>query len=254
MNLKVVIVEDEPLGRERLRGFLEKEASIQIVAECQTGNEAVDAIRRLTPDLVFLDIRMPGLDGFGVIEALGRELPVIIFVTAHDQFARQAFEVEAADYLLKPFDRERFQTALARGRQRVRQKRPEGSGPKSRGDSEKPEEELLDRITIKTNGRLLLVKTAEIDWIGSAHNYVELHVGKAAYLLRTTITRLEAKLSRKQFIQVSRSLLVNLDRIAEIRSRQHGDYLVVLKDQTKLNGSRNFREGLERLSSRGGER
>jgi two-component system LytT family response regulator len=250
MNLRILIADDESLSRKRLRQFLRAEPDTEVVAECASGTEAVEAIRQQSPDLVFLDIRMPELDGFGVLEAcLGAREPAVIFVTGHDHYAVRAFEAHAIDYLLKPFDRERLQLALRRARQRLRH------GPKAPLDL--PFAEVLaalevrppglERVTIKSEGRISLVPTSEIDWISGADNYVELHAGKATHLLRTTITRLADQLPSGRFARISRSVLVNLERIREICPKSHGDYLVVLHNGTRLSGSRNYRQDWEGL-------
>jgi two-component system, LytTR family, response regulator len=199
---------------------------------------------------VFLDVRLPELDGFGVIEGLsGAHLPVIIFITAHDRFALRAFEVHAADYLLKPFDRERFQTALQRARQRL-QGNPIARNHQSISEvlaAFETRAKPLERLTIKSQGRISFVATAEIDWICAADNYVELHVGKATHLLRTSINALADQLPKNQFVRISRSKLVNSDRIKEMRSKPHGDYLLLLHDGTHLSGSRTYRQNLAPL-------
>jgi two-component system LytT family response regulator len=250
MKLRVLIADDELLSRERLRQLLQSEPGIEIVAECASGKEALAAIRKELPDLVFLDVRMPDLDGLGVIKALsGTPSPAIIFVTGYDQFALQAFEVRAVDYLLKPFTRDRFQTALGRARKRLQ--RDSGTQNVSLLSdllaSLKARHSPLERITIKSGDRIKLVMVAEIDWICAADNYVELHVGKTSHLLRITITALADQLPQKQFLRIRRSVLVNLERIKEIRSKSHGDSLVILHDGTPLAVSRTYRHNLARL-------
>ncbi len=250
MTLRVLIADDEALSRERLKRFLLREPETEVVAECASGSEAVSAIRAAGPDVAFLDVRMPELDGFGVLKALkGIRLPAIIFVTAYDQFALRAFEIDAVDYLLKPFDHDRFKIALQRARHRLQLDLP---GTK---DSRSPEVltrlrtrgQPLERVTIKAGGRITLVKTADIDWVSAADNYAELHLGNKTHLLRMTITALAHRLPENRFARISRSLLVNLDRIKEIRSKSHGDYFVVLHSGASLSGSRNFRRGLDGL-------
>jgi len=250
MKLRVLIAEDELLSRKRLRQFLEAEALTEIVAECVTGQEALNAIRQTHPDIVFLDVKMPDLDGFGVIKGLtGVPLPVIIFVTAYDRFALRAFEVHAADYLLKPFDRERFQLALERARERLKRNRDaRNNQPLSEvlaALEKRPKR--LERLTIQSQGRISFVNTTEIDWICAADNYVELHVGDATQLLRRSISALADELANNQFVRISRSHLVNLDRIKEIRSKSHGDYLILLHNGTRLIGSRTYRHNLAPL-------
>ena len=247
MKLRVLIAEDELLCRERLRKFLESEPMADIVADCTTGHETLDAIQRLDPDIVFLDIRMPGLDAFEIIDQLkGLHSPAIIFVTASDRFALKAFELQAADYLLKPFDRMRLQIAFQRGCECARKKNAQGkqSGAEMPPDCETTE---LERIAVKSQDRIIILKTKSIEWICSSDNYVELHVQNATHVLRTTIKALQNRLSQNQFMRISRSLLVNVEHIKEIHPKTHGDFVVLLANGTQLNGSRNFRQGLEEL-------
>jgi two-component system LytT family response regulator len=250
MTLRVLIADDEPLARERLRQLLLAEPGIEIVGECATGTETVEAIRNGSPHLVLLDVQMPGMDGFEVIRALDMDrLPIIIFVTAHDQFALRAFENHAADYLLKPFDRERFQKALGRARELTQR------GGEYRAAKEilgavaalKAHRKGVDRFAIRSEGRILFVKPDEIEWIQSADNYSELHVGKTVHLLRQTLTTFEKQLATANFVRISRSLIVNVNCISEIRPKSHGDYLVILQDGTELSASRNYRVGLQRI-------
>ena len=249
MTFKVVIADDERLARERLREFLEAEPGVDIVAECETGSETVLAIQKERPDLVLLDVRMPEMDAFEVIRALGNDhLPAIIFVTGHDQFALRAFEANAADYLLKPFDRDRFRKALHRGRERAKrhaQSHSVSEVMKLFAELKKPSK-IARRFAIRLGGRIFVVKPEEIDWIQGAGNYSELHVGTVVHLLRGTLAELEQQLSPTKFIRISRSLIVNVDRIQEIRAKSHGDYGVVLRDGKTLSATRNHRESLLR--------
>jgi two-component system LytT family response regulator len=251
-EIRVVIVDDEPPARERIRGLLAEEKDITILKECESGLEAVNAIRALAPDLVFLDVQMPGLDGFGVLEALqGSRLPVIVFVTAYDVYAVRAFEVHALDYLLKPFDRERFQATLERARLTL--------GEESAADQESvavPLSDTADRPPLKRllgrrDGRLIVLKAGEVDWIESAANYVSLHVGKESYLVRETLQSLESRLDPDQFIRIHRSTIVNLDRVQEIEPYFHGDYVVRLRDGHRLTLSRTYRERVQRHLGKG---
>ena len=247
--MKVAIADDEPLARERLRELLEGEPGIDIVAECATGTQTVLAIQKERPDLVLLDVSMPEMDAFEVIRALGSDhVPAIIFVTAHDQFALRAFEANAADYLLKPFDRDRLRSALQRGRERAK------GNAQSHSVAEvlnllaglKSSSKIARHFAVRLGGRILVVKPEEIEWIQGAGNYSELHVGSAVHLLRGTLAQLEQQLSPTKFIRISRSLIVNVDRIQEIRAKSHGDYAVVLRDGKKLSATRNHRENLLR--------
>jgi two-component system LytT family response regulator len=258
MKVRVLIADDEPLARERLRLFLQNEPGTEIVAECRDGQEAVKGIRETSPDLVFLDVKMPELDGFGVLETLTElqvHWPVIIFVTAYDQFAVRAFEANAVDYLLKPFDRERFGTAFRRARERLQHRTKERGRRHNHDDNHSllqvlaslpPTTGRLERLTVRSGKRITIVKTAEIDWLQAADNYTELHVGDATHLLRMTIGALAAQLPT-QFVRISRSLVVNLTRISEIRPKSHGDCLVFLENGTQLTASRSHRQQLMKL-------
>lgn len=246
MKLKVLIADDELLSRARLRQFLQEDARAEVVAECATGQETLRAIRQTSPDLVFLDVKMPELDGLAVLQRLPQtRLPVVIFVTAHHEFAVRAFEAHAVDYLLKPFDRPRFQTALSRALERLH---AIAAGiPEMAAAGEPPASPTtLDRLVVKSGGRISLVNAAQIDWISAADNYIELHVAKASHFVRMTLTELEQKLPPKKFQRISRSHLVNLDRIKEIRPRSHGDATVVLHTGEALPVSRNLRRTLLR--------
>jgi two-component system LytT family response regulator len=245
----VLLSDDETLARERLRGLLEEEADLQIVAECGDGKSAIALIKREKPDLVFLDIQMPEIDGFGVVSALREEpMPLTIFVTAYDRYAMKAFEVHALDYLLKPVVKERLSEALDHARKQLQQ--PAEPMFQRRVldlladlDSQK---NAPQRIVIKADGEIVCLKPAEIDWAESAGNYVCLHVGANTHILRETITSLETRLGHRQFMRVHRSTLVNVDRIKTLRPSLYGDYAILLRDGTKLTLSRGFRESVLR--------
>lgn len=253
MKIRTLIVDDELLARERLRQLLEKEPEIELVGECADGQEAVAAIQKESPDLIFLDVQMPELDGFGVLQAVtGEPAPVIVFVTAHDKFALRAFEVHAVDYLLKPFDRERFQKALSRAVDRVKHR----EGPQQiQGQSAvlaelKPPARPLERLAVKTGGRVIFVKLTDIDYIESAHNYVELHVEKQCHLLRETLNAIEARLPAEKFVRISRSVIVNIERVKELQPLFYGEYTVTLHNGTRLTLSRRYRDSLQQLGLR----
>lgn len=254
MKIRTLIVDDEPLARERLRKLLAAETDVEVVGECGDGQEAVAAIERDQPDLLFLDIQMPELDGFGVLEIVRTaRMPEVIFVTAFNQHALRAFEVHALDYLLKPFDRERFQTALDRARKRLAHARSGELNQKLTAllaDLRPPEPKTADRLAIKTGGKVVILRTADIDWIEAADNYVNLHVGADSHLLRETMSTIEARLDPGHFIRISRSAIVNLERIKELQPMFHGDYTVILRSGTKLSLSRNYRDKLEKLMGR----
>jgi two-component system LytT family response regulator len=251
-EIRVLIVDDEPPARERIRGLLADERDITILQECESGLEAVSAIRERSPDLVFLDVQMPGLDGFGVLDALeGERLPVIVFVTAYDAYAVRAFEVHALDYLLKPFDRERFQATLERVRLTLGESAGDSTEPVAAPLGESPDRAPLRRLLGRRDGRLIVLKVAEIDWMESAANYVSLHVGKESYLVRETLQSLEGRLDPDQFIRIHRSTIVNLDRVQEIEPYFHGDYIVKLRDGQRLTLSRTYRERVQRQFGKG---
>lgn len=252
-ELRVLIVDDEPPARERIRGLLADSRDIAIIGECESGLEAVSAIRELAPDLVFLDVQMPGLDGFGVLDALqGERLPALVFVTAYDAYAVRAFEVHALDYLLKPFDRDRFEATLERARHTLSGSIGEAMAsvavPLAEGELDRPP---LRRLLGRREGRLIVLRVPEIDYIGSAANYVSLHVGKEHFLVRETLQSLEGRLDPDQFIRIHRSTIVNLDRVQEIEPYFHGDYIVRLRDGQRLTLSRTYRERVQRHLGKG---
>jgi len=246
MPIRVLLSDDEALARNRLRGLLETEPDLAIVAECGDGRSAIAAIEREQPDLVFLDIQMPEVDGFGVVEALEKQgrLPLTIFVTAYDRYAMRAFEVHALDYLLKPVDQERLAEALGHARKQLQH--PSEAMFQKRvlellGELE-ARKQSPDRIVVKADGEIVCLRPAEIDWAEAAGNYVCLHVGNVTHILRETISALEQRLGARQFLRVHRSTLVNVDRIKTLKPSLYGDYSILLRDGTKLTLSRGFRE------------
>lgn len=247
MKIRTLIVDDEPLGRERVRTLLARDDEIEVVGECGDGKKAITAIQKLKPDLLFLDVQMPELDGFGVLEAIsGGPIPAIVFVTAFDKYAVQAFEVHALDYLLKSFDRERFEATLKRAKLAIGRSRESALNERLTGLIEDLEarKERPTRLVIRAAGRITFLRVDEIDWIEAADNYVRVHVGKEAHLMRETLQSLEKRLDPEQFLRIHRSHLVNLERIRELRPIFHGDYLVKLMNGTELTLSRNYREKL----------
>jgi len=252
-KIRTIIVDDEKPARRRLRELLEKQPDIAIVAECSNGAEAVRQIRALRPDLLLLDVQMPGLDGFGVVDAIGAaQMPATIFVTAYDQYALKAFEVSALDYLLKPFSDERFERSLARVLSFVGANRREELShrilslldqiqPKQPQNTSAP----LDCLMIKDGGRLLFLRVEEIDWIEAAGVYVQVHTADKTWLHRISLSELEAKLDARQFLRIHRSTIVNLQKVRELHPHSHGDFLVVLLDGTELKLSRNYRQKVE---------
>jgi two-component system LytT family response regulator len=240
MTLRTVLVDDEAVARRRMRRLLASEQDVAIVEECGNGVEAVTVIRREAPDLVLLDVQMPELNGFEVIERLGDHLPCVIFVTAFDRYAMRAFDVHAIDYLLKPFPASRFQLALARARERVRMRQTD-AGLVSLIASLKQRSSYLSRVSVKVGGRIVLVDLRTVDWIEAADNYVRLHCGSREYVLRETMAALERQLDPDGFVRIHRSMIVRIDRIREFHPATHGDMDVILRDGTRLTLSRTWR-------------
>jgi two-component system, LytTR family, response regulator len=248
-SIRAIIVEDEPLGRERIRSLLNGDREIEIIKECANGREAVAAIAELQPDLIFLDVQMPEMNGFEVLESIAaEEMPAVIFVTAYDQYAVKAFEFHALDYLLKSFDPERFAAAVRRAKLQIASGRAEKLDDRIAAliqelQARKPRPE---RLIIRSGGRIVFLRVADIDWISAADNYVCLHTGQESHLLRETMSNIEARLDPDKFIRLHRSTIVNLDRVARLEPLFHGDYSVLLTDGTELVMSRTYREKLER--------
>ncbi len=250
MKISALIVDDEPLARERIRALLDEEPDIEVTGECENGNQAVTALKRHRPDLLFLDVQMPGLDGFGVLRALGNApLPQVIFVTAYDQHAVEAFEVHALDYLLKPFKPARFKQALQRARENLLLRRPAAisQGLLDLLAQSQGAREYQTRIPVRDGERVFFVKAATVAYVESAGNYVVLHAGKENHVLRETLTALESKLDPRQFIRISRSALVNVDHIKALQPLFKGEYAVLLQDGKQLTMTRGFREVQELL-------
>jgi two-component system LytT family response regulator len=249
VTYRALIVDDEPLARERIRDLLKTDAEVQVVGECGDGKAAVAAIQEHRPDLLFLDVQMPKLDGFGVLEAIGPDaMPVAIFVTAYDRYALRAFEVHALDYLLKPFDRERFQEAVQRAKgQLQRQKNGSLNERLVALLEDVKQQKPLERLVIKSAGKVYFLRVEEIDWIEAAGNYLKLHVGEDTHLLREKMGVLEARLDTEQFLRIHRSTIVNVERIQELQPWFHGDYVVVLRGGQQLTLSRSYRHKLHEL-------
>jgi two-component system LytT family response regulator len=267
-KIRALIVDDESLAREALLVLLNDDPEIEVVAECRNGKEAVTVIREQSPDVVFLDIQMPEMDGFQVVEEVGaRRMPVTIFVTAYDKHALRAFEAHALDYLLKPFDHDRFDTALQRAKTFVRQRKlgeisesllaalldlksKDGESP-SGTDNRKPEraahQEQIDRVVIKSGGRIYFLKTEEIDWVEGAGDYLTLHSGSQTHLIRETMGNFHAQLDPKKFLRIHRSTLVNIERIKDIRPLYKGEYVITLTSGIALKASRGYRHELRSL-------
>ena len=256
--IRVLIVDDEPAARSRIRRLLKDEPDVTVVGEASDGATAVSAATSLAPDVLFLDIQMPESDGFDVLERLpATRRPLVVFVTAYDQYALRAFDVHALDYLLKPFDAERFRASFARVRDRLaHDQRTDAQLVRSlvdelrsgRADLErlvKGEARHLERIMVRSSGKITFVKVADLDWLEASGNYVRLHTARGSHLIRETLSNLESRLDPRQFVRIHRSTIVNLDRVKEMQPWFSGDYLVILHSGVKLKLSRSFREAIE---------
>lgn len=278
MRVRVLIVDDETLARQRVRRLLQNETDVEVVGEAETGHDAVAMIRELQPDLVCLDVQMPGLDGFGVLRELdGGHVPMVLFITAYDEHAQRAFDVHAVDYVLKPVDADRFRTAFEKARKQranavaaerlgelldtVRRMADGGTGSEntatialasgpaglaSANGGAAANNRYASRILVKQDGRMFFVKTTEIDWIEADRNYVKLHVGKTAHTIRERISHLEETLDPRLFARIHRSTIVNLNRVREMQQWFSGDYVVILEDGTRLRLSRHYRDRVEK--------
>jgi two-component system LytT family response regulator len=262
-KIRALIVDDELLAREALQVMLGGDPEIEVIAECRNGKEAVIAIREQSPDVVFLDIQMPEMDGFQVIAEVGVEqMPVTVFVTAYDKHALRAFEAHALDYLLKPFDHDRFETALQRAKIFVRQQKlgeiseslfamlqdikPRSNESFSEADKV-AYKEPIDRVVIKFGGRIYFLKTEEIDWVEASGDYLSLHTGSQTHLIRETMGNFHAKLDAKKFLRIHRSTIVNIERIKDIQPLFKGEYVVTLTSGRRLKASRGYRYELQAL-------
>lgn len=257
MSIRAIVVDDEAVARRRVIRLLSEQEDIEVVAEASGGRAALESIQRLRPDLVFLDVQMPDIDGFEVLRQLESEkLPVIVFVTAYDQYALRAFEASAVDYLLKPYDPDRFSQAVDRAVRWIAADKGQNAEADERlrsllrevvrtqqGTTESvATQSPLDRFMVKRQGRAQFIRAEEVDWIESDGNYVRIHVGQASHLVRGTIASCADRLDPRQFVRVHRRYIVNIDRVAEVQPWFGGDYLILLRDGHKLRLSRNFRQ------------
>ena len=264
--IRAAIVDDEPLARRGIRARLERAGGYAIVAECASGREAIDAIRQHSPSVVFLDVQMPGIDGFGVIDAIGADrMPVVIFVTAYDMHALRAFEAHAFDYLLKPIDDDRFASTIDRARRRVTEHeesevarrlaalmhdiRPSLDGLEQKGvrrpeGGDLPAAQVPNRIVVKDRDRVIFIDIGDIDWIGADGDYVRIHAAGKSHLVRDTMAAMEQRLDASAFVRIHRSTIVNVSRIKELRPYSSREYAVILRDGTRLRLSRRFRDRL----------
>jgi two-component system, LytTR family, response regulator len=247
-RIRALVIDDEPLARDMIREMLGSDSEVEVVAECSNGREAVEAIKSLSPDLIFLDIQMPELGGFEVLESFEpHQTPYVIFATAYDQYAVRAFEVHAFDYLLKPFDQERFDVAWQRAKAQIKQDR---TGDRDRHilallEELKAGPRYLERLVVKTGGRVFFLDVADIHCIEAEGNYVRVHDNGKHYLLRETISGLEGQLDPKQFLRIHRSAIVKIDKIKELQPWFHGEYRIILENGKQLTLSRNYRANLQ---------
>ena len=249
MKIRTVIVDDEPPARRRILSLLTHDPSFELIGECSDGNSAIHVILASKPDLVFLDVQMPGIGGFGVLEAVSSVyLPSVVFVTAYDQYAIKAFECDAIDYLLKPFSRARFYACLERAKSRI-----------SSGTNRTEQQKLLallrrtgadrGRLVVRSKGKILFIQTSEIEWIEAAGNYVRIHAGTRTHTTREKISIFERLLPSERFLRIHRSIIVSIDSVAEIQNCGPGEYVVLLRNGKELPLGRSYQENVANLRS-----
>jgi two-component system LytT family response regulator len=252
MQLTTLIVDDEPLAREGLRALLSRDPEISAIRDARDGREAVASIRECKPDLVFLDVQMPEMEGFAVVREIGApSMPAVIFVTAHDQYAIEAFEVNALDYLLKPVMEERFYRALERAKARIRSNVAADSNKQIIGllETIASPRSYLQRLAVRSAGKIVFLDVGDLDWIGGAENYVELHARGASHLLHVTMNTLEKSLDPEIFLRIHRSVIVNCGRIKEMQPGAHGEYVITLRDGVRLQSGRTYADRLRALAN-----
>ncbi len=248
--IRALIADDEALARKFIRRMLKDDHDVEIVGECSNGKEAVAMIRKQNPDVVFLDVQMPEMDGFAVLESIGIEqLPEVIFATAYEQYAIRAFELHALDYLLKPFDQARFKEAIKHAKERFRSERQNEGRMQISAllESIKNKPQYLDRLMIKAGGRITFLNTDEINWIEADDKYVHIHTGKISPMVRQTLSAMETQLDPRKFRRIHRSAIVNVERIKELQPLFSGEHSILLEDGTKLTLSRNYKDKLFEL-------
>lgn len=244
-GIDILIVDDEQPARKKIQSYLKKEKGIESITEAENGIETVRIIRKKNPDIVFLDIQMPGMNGFEVIEAVGVEnMPAVVFVTAYDEYAIDAFEVQAVDYLLKPFDQERFRKSLNRALEQIQSGSKESSILKRLLSEIHKEKKYLRRIMVKKGSRFFFVNTDKVIYISAYEKYINLHTNEGIHLIRDTMNRMESRLDPENFARIHRSSIVNMNFIKEMQPWSHGDCIVILKEGTKLTLSRRYRDNL----------
>lgn len=247
-RIRVLIIEDEVVARERIRRMLQSYRDFEVIGEFDNGPAAIRGIMELNPNLVFLDVQMPGMDGFQMLHELEQDsLPYIIFVTAHDQYALSAFEVYALDYILKPFDEDRFKKTIEHARKQIHQKKPLQGVEDLLQEIKRSMVRHLERFVIKRDGRLRMIPCNQVDFLQAEGKYVRLHIGNQSHLIRVPISYLEDQLNPKHFVRIHRSYIVNIERISELQLSFHGDYKVLLNNGEALTLSRGYREKVSRV-------
>jgi two-component system LytT family response regulator len=251
MPFTTLIVDDEPLAREGLRMWLAADREVSAIHEAKDGRDAVTNIRKMHPDLVFLDVQMPEMDGFSVVRQIGEHMPAVVFVTAHDKHAIQAFEINAIDYLLKPVTKERFDQALDRAKARLQSRPADGVNRQILGLLETivSPKRYMKRLAVRSGGKTVFVDVEELDWIEAAENYVQLHCGKAGQLLHVPMNTLEKSLDPEIFLRIHRSIIVNIRRIKELQPGVHGEYVITLASGIRLRSGRTYHEKLKGLTN-----
>ncbi len=255
MTIRAVIVDDEPLARRRIRDLLAAASDVEVVAECANGRDAIKAIESSRPDLLFLDIQMPEVDGFEVLETIGvGRVPVVVFVTSYDQFAVKAFEAQALDYLMKPFDDQRFITTLQRARAQLGDRKGDDVDRRLRAllEEVRGNKGYLKRLAVPVGNRSVFIRARDIDWIGAERNYIRVYSGGKGHLLRESLTHIEGELDPAMFCRIHRSTIVNIDRIQSVETTFRGEYVVTLQDRTKVTVGRSYRDNLHTLLRRTG--
>jgi two-component system LytT family response regulator len=254
-RIRTLLIDDEPAARDALHALLARDADVVVIGECADGSSALEMIRTESPDLIFLDVQMPEMDGFGVLQALEpSQFPVVVFVTAYDQHALHAFEVHAVDYLLKPFTDERFWEAVSRAKQQVRHGKLDAVGRQLAAllsgvgaQAAARHGPYLKRFVVKDDGRVTIVSVADVEWIEAEGDYAQIHAGRATHRLRETMKNLEDQLDPSRFVRIHRSTIVNVDRIKELQPFFRGEYVVILSNGTSLKLSRGYKQHLERV-------
>src|SRR5215813_11451110 len=248
MPLTVLLVDDEPLARDGLRILLARDPDIGAIHDAKNGHEAVALIREMGPDLVFLDVQMPEMDGFAAVREVGADqMPAVVFVTAHDQYAIQAFEVNAIDYLLKPVTEERFSQALARVKNRLHSHSGDNTSRQIIGllQTIASPQRYLKRLAVRSAGKTVFVDVEDIDWMEAAENYVQLHTSRTRHLLHVPMNTLERSLDPETFLRIHRPIIVNVGRIKELQPGPHGEYLIILHNEVRLRSGRSYNEKLK---------